>query len=51
MNHRRGLDTAPDDGDAVRLQFAAALTPDAVSARLEQVRIQVLGNSMSDLSD
>jgi len=34
----------------VRFRPAAALTPDAVAAILEQVRIQVLGNSMSGLS-
>lgn len=45
------FDAAYADGHVVRFRFAAALMSDAAAAILEQVRIQVLGNSMSGLSD
>jgi hypothetical protein len=36
------FEPAPDDGDAVRFRPAAALTPDALAAIAEQVRVRVL---------
>ena len=45
------FDAAPDDGDAVRFRLAAAQTPKTVVAITQQLRIRVLGNSMSGLSD
>ena len=45
------FDAAYADGDVVRFRVAAALMSDAATAIPEQVRIQVLGNSMSGLSD